>query len=189
MNITGGKWRGRTLVIPKSNATRPTQNRVREAIVSQVRAARTLTLETCVVLDAFSGSGSVGLELLSQGARAAYFIENNQDAWRALSKNIRELKAEDAHAHKGSAASVLARHESPAFDVVYLDPPYTKDPQASEEVIEVLLDKHLISEGGIVIHQRDQKAPQLTHDVLELVKEKRYASSLVTLFKVKDVLR
>ena len=90
MWIIAGEFRGRTLKAPKGEGTRPTTDRVREAMMSTVHSARG-GFDDAVVLDAFAGSGALGLEALSRGARSVQFCERGGEALRALNANVRLL--------------------------------------------------------------------------------------------------
>ena len=94
MRITGGAWRGRTLLIPKSDAIRPTQDRVREALFNLLRPV----LGGARFLDLFAGSGAVGLEALSQGAASADFIERDRTVHATLLRNLAAFGVDPAHA-------------------------------------------------------------------------------------------
>ena len=102
MRIIAGEFRGRTLKAPKGEGTRPTTDRVREAMMSTVHSARG-GFDDAVVLDAFAGSGALGLEALSRGARSVQFCERGGEALRALNANVRllGLDARRARVRKG----------------------------------------------------------------------------------------
>ena len=126
MRIIAGEARGRTLLVPKGMATRPTADRVREAIFS-VLAPRICDSR---VLDVFAGTGALGLEALSRGAAAACFIEKAQPALRVLHQNVANLGLAGARILAGDCLSIIpqlgpAFGEAP-FDLVFLDPPYNK---------------------------------------------------------------
>ena len=88
MRIVGGKYRHRELVMPQGDATRPTKDMVREAIFS----ALSTKVNDSVVLDLFAGSGQLGIEALSRGARKAVFIDNNKDAHDCIIENLKTTK-------------------------------------------------------------------------------------------------
>lgn len=120
MRIIAGKWRGRPLVTPKGDATRPTADRVREALFSML-TSRIGDFEGLAVADLFAGSGALGLEALSRGAASCIFVEQDKPALDALRANLAKLEA------KGDvrAQSVLAL--GPAMrplDLIVMDPPY-----------------------------------------------------------------
>ena len=124
MRIIAGEFRGRTLKAPKGEGTRPTTDRVREAMMSTVHSARG-GFDDAVVLDAFAGSGALGLEALSRGARSVQFCERGGEALRALNANVRllGLDARRARVRKGDVLKDVP-YARPPFDLVFLDPPY-----------------------------------------------------------------
>lgn len=123
MRIIGGEYGGRGLTAPKGDATRPTTDRVREALFSALAARRSFA--DCAVLDLFAGTGALGLEALSRGASQAFFVENARPALHALSNNIETLGV-------GACAQILntdATRLPPApvpCGLVFADPPYGK---------------------------------------------------------------
>ena len=121
MRIIAGAWRGRTIVAPKGDATRPTADRTREALFSML-VSRLGSFEGLRVADMFAGSGALGLEALSRGAAHCTFIEQDRAALDALKANIAKL---GAAASDVRAQSVLALGvASQPFDLVLMDPPY-----------------------------------------------------------------
>lgn len=121
MRIIAGKWRGHTIAAPPGSRTRPTTDRVREAWLSALQ----LDIPGSRVLDLFAGSGALGLEALSRGARSATFVERSSGALRALAANIRKLGVEaDTTVVRGDALRYAARLDLLAFDIALADPPY-----------------------------------------------------------------
>lgn len=120
MRIISGQWRGRALVAPPGEATRPTADRVREALFSML-TSRLGSFEGLRVLDGFAGTGALGLEALSRGAAHATFIERDPAALAALKRNIAALKA-SADIVAGPIES-LGPARTPC-DLILLDPPY-----------------------------------------------------------------
>ena len=120
MRIISGIWRGRPLVAPKGDATRPTADRTREALFSML-TSRVGSFEGLAVADLFAGSGALGLEALSRGAASCIFVEQDKAALDALRANLSKLGA------KGDvrATSVLALGPAPKpLDLILMDPPY-----------------------------------------------------------------
>jgi len=120
MRVIAGQWRGRRLVAPKGDATRPTADRTREALFSML-ASRLGVFEGIAVGDLFAGSGALGIEALSRGAGSCLFVEQDRAALDALRVNLAGLGA------RGDvrAGSVLALGPAPApLDLVLMDPPY-----------------------------------------------------------------
>ena len=137
MRIIAGDHRGRRLVAPKGMGTRPTTDRVRESLMSMVSSARG-GFDAAVVLDAFAGSGALGLEALSRGAERCVFCEMDRNALSALTANIAALSAEgSARVARGDVLKRPPCSLGP-FDLVFLDPPYALGPQAVLELLETL---------------------------------------------------
>ncbi|MGN6270044.1 MAG: 16S rRNA (guanine(966)-N(2))-methyltransferase RsmD [Sphingomonas sp.] len=121
MRIIAGRWRGRPLVAPEGDATRPTADRTREALFSML-ASRLGSFEGLAVADLFAGSGALGLEALSRGAASCLFVEQDRAALDALRTNVAKLGADDADIR---AQSVLALGPARApLDLAMMDPPY-----------------------------------------------------------------
>lgn len=124
MRIIAGKWRGRPLVAPKGDATRPTADRVREALFSML-ASRIGSFEDLAVADLFAGSGALGLEALSRGAKTCIFVEQDKPALDALRANITKLGGAKEIGADVRAQSVLALgHAAHPLDLIVMDPPY-----------------------------------------------------------------
>jgi len=120
MRIIAGKWRGRTIVAPKGEDTRPTADRTREALFSML-TSRVGSFEGLAVADLFAGSGALGIEALSRGAATCLFVEQDRLAVDALKGNLAKL---DVRADV-RAGSVMALGPAPAaLDVIMMDPPY-----------------------------------------------------------------
>jgi len=120
MRIIAGQWRGRPLVAPKGDTTRPTADRTREALFSML-VSRLGSFEDLAVADLFAGSGALGLEALSRGAASCLFVEQDKPALDALRTNIAKLGAKaDVRAQ-----SVMALGPARApLDLILMDPPY-----------------------------------------------------------------
>ena len=122
MRIVAGEWRGRKLVAPKGEATRPTGDRTRETLCSML-ASRLGSFEELAVADLFAGSGALGLEALSRGAAHCLFVEQDEGALKAIRANIAALGARARGEVR--AGSVLALGPvTQAKDLILLDPPY-----------------------------------------------------------------
>ena len=122
MRIIAGKWRGRPIAAPPGDATRPTADRVREALFSML-ASRIGSFEGLAVVDVFAGTGALGLEALSRGAAHASFIENDRGAVANLKANITKLGADFEAEVLAVAAESVGKARQPC-NLVFLDPPY-----------------------------------------------------------------
>lgn len=125
MRIVAGRWRGRSLAAPSGETTRPTADRARQAIFDRLAHAPWAAgaLDGACVLDAFAGTGAMGLEALSRGAARAWFMESDAAARRALAANIAACRADNATI---LAADATRPPRGPACSLVFLDPPYGK---------------------------------------------------------------
>ncbi|TPG42476.1 16S rRNA (guanine(966)-N(2))-methyltransferase RsmD [Sphingomonas koreensis] len=121
MRVIAGQWRGRPIVAPKGDATRPTADRTREALFSML-ASRLGSFEDLAVADLFAGSGALGLEALSRGAASCLFVEHDKPALDALRANIAKLGATGADVRAGSVMA-LGPARGP-LDLILMDPPY-----------------------------------------------------------------
>lgn len=121
MRIIAGQWRGRPLVAPKGDATRPTADRTREALFSML-VSRLGSFEELAVADLFAGSGALGLEALSRGAASCLFVEQDKPAIDALKTNIARLGAKGADVRPASVMT-LGPAAKP-LDLILMDPPY-----------------------------------------------------------------
>jgi len=178
MRIVAGQWRGRALAAPKGEATRPTADRVRQALFDMLLHAPWGGRDRVVgatVLDAFAGTGALGLEALSRGATHAHFIERDRAALAALRANIATLRAE-ATVHAGDAL-----HPPPgiACGLVFLDPPYGAT--LVERSLAALAAAGWIAPGALVVAEtgRDEAlAPRGT-----VLAERAHGAARITVLK------
>ena len=122
MRIVAGRWRGRRIDAPAGELVRPTADRVREAWLSRVQ----LAVPDARVLDLFAGSGALGLEALSRGARSVDFVETHPVSLRAIEANARLLGATAYETHRVDALRFVAALEREAYDLAFADPPYAQ---------------------------------------------------------------
>jgi 16S rRNA (guanine966-N2)-methyltransferase len=172
MRVIAGRFGGRRLSAPPGAATRPTSDRVREALFSVLGAA----VVDARVLDLFAGSGALGLEALSRGAAEATFVDASPAALRAVRANLEalgiaaETRRADARAFLRTAFAA-ARH----YDLVFLDPPYGLAGRLGGELAEAL--PPVLAPGALVVAESDRRAP-LALD-LPLETERRYGDTLI----------
>lgn len=154
MRIIAGEFKGRVLRAPKGSNTRPTTDRVREALFSALSSARG-GLEGAVVLDAFAGSGALSLEALSRGAARAHLFERDRAALDALNGNVRALglSPNRARVHRGDVFKDAPLRIRPPFDVVFLDPPYAYDAAEVLGMVARLGEAGALAEGALVVYE------------------------------------
>lgn len=175
MRVIAGRFGGRTLATPRGRSTRPTPERVREAVFS-ILADVTGEL----VLDLFAGSGAMGIEAISRDARHATFVDSSQAAIAAIRRNVSEL---------GIAAEVLHQRALPflrnaeiygrQYDLVFLDPPYSQAAALGPELSGALTP--VLAPGARVVVESDPRAP-LELSWLAPSDERRYGDTRIEIF-------
>ncbi|WP_284125792.1 16S rRNA (guanine(966)-N(2))-methyltransferase RsmD [Parerythrobacter aestuarii] len=176
MRIIAGEWRGRRLVAPKGDATRPTADRTRETLFSML-ASRLGSFEELSVLDLFAGSGALGLEALSRGAAKCLFVEQEKPALDTIRANIAALGArERSNVTAGSALQLGPARES--VDLILADPPY--ETGAGAVALDKLLRLGWIGEQTWIAVETSAKE---TVDVkgLEIEAERKVGKAKLTL--------
>ena len=156
MRVIAGKFRSRPLDAPPGADVRPTSDKLRGTLFNVLAAA--MGLEETVWLDVFAGSGAVGIEALSRGARQVYFVESARAAVNVIRKNLRSLKVEAGwQIIEQPAAKALRQLDAEAVsaDVVFLDPPYN-DAEAYEQALGFLAQSRLLTSKTIVVAEHDK---------------------------------
>lgn len=154
VRIVSGRFRGRTLKAPRGEITRPTTDRVREAVFSAIASIAGSDLGGGVVLDAFAGSGALGLEALSRGCEHAVFVERDRAALAAVRSNAATLGAgADATVVSGDVFSLAARGSLPRapYSLLMLDPPYRLEPAQLALLVQNLAQNGQLAEGAVVV--------------------------------------
>jgi 16S rRNA (guanine966-N2)-methyltransferase len=183
MRIISGEARGRRLRAPRGDATRPTADRVRQALFDVLGDPGGLA-----VLDLFAGTGALGLEALSRGAARAVFVEQAEPAARIVRENVGALgygeRARIIRLEVRRALRLLAKEEA-RFDWVFLDPPYASG--EGEAALAALGESALVRAGGLVIAEHDRRRqPAPRYGVLALDDRRRWGQTEVSLYAVVD---
>ncbi|HEX2568917.1 MAG TPA: 16S rRNA (guanine(966)-N(2))-methyltransferase RsmD [Polyangia bacterium] len=185
MRIIAGAFGGRRLVTPRGLATRPTADRVKEAIFNILGPPRAENGAAVPfrVLDLYAGSGALGLEAISRGADEAVLVETDRPAIQAATRNVAALGLEArVRIVQGDAAVVLRRLPGP-FSWVFLDPPYGMG--AIERVLRLLGDGVLLTPGAVVLAEHDaREAPADRHGRLALEERRRYGQTAVSFYRL-----
>jgi 16S rRNA (guanine966-N2)-methyltransferase len=172
VRIVGGSRKGARIYAPKGRDTRPTSDRVREAIFAILGS-----VEGESVLDLFAGSGALGLEALSRGAEQAVFVESEPVAVKAIERNLEKLGLEGARIARSDVPRYLAR-ETSRYDVVFVDPPYELVESLSMPLAEHL--PRVLAEGGSVVYETAAGVkPELPMPVRST---RRHGSTQLTVF-------
>lgn len=189
MRIVGGQWKGRPIEAPEGrDVTRPTTDRVREAVSSMLLSARGLSFDGAHVLDAYAGSGALGLELLSRGAAWCTFVDVDRAAQARVRRNAATLGASPGSyaIARGDVERLAAsgRVGGSPFDVVLLDPPYATDAARVTALVEALAHAGCLAPGALVLYERSSSAPAIEPVSFVSLKQKRYGITAVDLLRM-----
>ncbi len=176
MRIIAGSARSLPLKTIEGMDTRPTTDRIKETLFNMLNPF----LAGCEFLDLFSGSGQIGLEAISRGAKHAVFVENNKKAVNCIESNVAFTRfTEQSTVMHMDAISAIRRMEGKhVFDIVFMDPPYKKG--LEEEVLRTLSDSSIINEDTIIIVEAslDTDFSYARELGYEITKEKRYKTNM-----------
>ena len=183
MRIIAGEFRGRKIKQPESAEVRPTKDRIRESVFNMIAEL----VPDCRVLDLFAGSGAYGLEALSRGAREAVFVEKGKENSEVIKENIRTLDVGDrSKVITSDVFRILEglKGEKEAFDLVFVDPPYSKN-MAKKTLLKVNHYDILNHSGLLIIeHHKNEPLPGSEGDV-SILKEKTYGNIIISVYSKK----
>jgi 16S rRNA (guanine966-N2)-methyltransferase len=181
MRVIAGRLGGRRLSAPRGRTTRPTSDRVREALFSMLGP-----IEDASVLDLFAGTGALGIEALSRGAAGALFVERDAAAVATLKDNLARLELAEprARVRVGDALAALrsARGAGETYDLVFVDPPYSQLRDFERELSALL--SAVLAPGGRVVVESDRRAP--AELPLTVARRKRYGDTTITIHTTED---
>ena len=178
MRVITGKARGVQLKTPDGLTTRPTTDRVKEALFSIIQ----FEIPTARVLDLFGGTGQLGIEALSRGAKSAVFVDAGEPACRLIKENLRRTKLEkDAIVIRSDYLDYLKRCRE-KFDIVFLDPPYAE--VFLENALKCITEIDILETGGIIIAERPV-GKELPWDFEGFTpsKDYKYGKTLLTIYR------
>ncbi|MEV0245906.1 16S rRNA (guanine(966)-N(2))-methyltransferase RsmD [Nocardia sp. NPDC050712] len=177
--IVAGTAGGRRLRVPPAG-TRPTSDRVREALFSAIDAR--LDLDGVRVLDLYAGSGALGLEALSRGAAHALLVESDRKAAAVVRGNITDLGLPGAELRNGAVAAVLQQGGAGEFDLVFSDPPYDLDTTQVIADLQLLAERKWLAADALVVVERSIRSPEITWpDGYTAAKARKYGETRLEL--------
>lgn len=177
MKIVAGHFRGRKLLVPKNNDIRPTSDKIRGAVFNMLQSRG--ALDGAHVLDAFCGTGALGLEALSRGASSCVFMDKARDSL-SLARDNAEMLDVEAEFLLRDATNISARTENtPAYNLVFLDPPYAKGfvPTA----LQGLLDGGCLAPNAWIVCETERAFTYSGTEGCEMDNEKTYGDTKITL--------
>jgi 16S rRNA (guanine(966)-N(2))-methyltransferase RsmD len=176
LRIVAGTRGGRRIDTPPGRCTRPTTDRVREALFSILGPA---AVEGARVLDLFAGSGALGIEALSRGAASATFVDNDARAVATIRRNIDALGLGDAVVHRRDVAAWLRTAEGHPYDVVFADPPYSSAGRTAGRLSELL--PAVLLETSLIVTESDKRDPLTL--AMPLVDERTYGDTRIAIHR------
>ena len=176
MRIIAGKYRGKVLFSPQTTKVRPTADMVKQALFTKLQ----FFVQDKTVLDLFSGSGALGIEAISRGAKNVVFVDKDRDSILLTRKNLN---------HIGETATILHRDYRSAlesfnakFDLIIVDPPYASG--VYDECLKIIREKNLLADDGIIVCEHDIKE-KISDIYFEIFDEKRYGTVYLTYMQKK----
>lgn len=175
MRIIAGKYKGRQLQSSKDQSIRPTTDKIKEYIFGLLDDFVT----DAVVLDLFCGSGSLGLEALSRGARNTAFVDSSANSLKILRRNISQLKVEESlKIVKKDTEQFLKKNKQP-FDLVFADPPFKWD--KFNDILPLVFKPENLSEYGLLVVESERSHEvDWNGDTYEILRQKKFDRSLIT---------
>ena len=181
MKVISGTLKGRKIEGYNIDGTRPTMDRVKESLFGMIQDY----IKDSVVLDLFAGSGQLGIEAISNGAKYTYFIDNNQEVIKTLNKNITNLKIKD------KSKVILSdwkkslndfSNQKQKFNIIFVDPPYNYD--VYEKILEKVSTLNLLNKEGLIILEHHNLKLKDKYNNLTLYKQKGYGNKSVNIYKI-----
>ena len=178
MRVITGKARGVQLKTPEGMLTRPTADRVKEALFSIIN----FDLPGAAVLDLFGGTGQLGIEALSRGANSAVFVDQREDACKIIRENLRRTKLESQGRVVRSDYLDYLRRSKEKFDIILLDPPYAE--VFLENALKCITEIDILKSDGIIVAERPvEKELPFEFEGFTRSKDYKYGKTLLTIYR------
>ena len=183
MRVISGKYRSRKLFGYDIDGIRPTKDSVKESMFDMVRNY----VDDSICLDLFAGTGALGIEALSNGAKSVYFVDESKNAINVINKNLESFKATDGvkvlNDNYTNAIKYFSNNNI-TFDIIFIDPPYGVI--TIEQVISNILKKGILSNDGIVICEYENESLKEEYNNLRLLKYKKYGKTYLSIYKMDE---
>ncbi len=176
MKIISGTYKGRNIKGFDIDGTRPTMNRVKESLFAMIQER----INGSVCLDLFAGSGNLGIEALSNGAKDCYFVDHKKEAVKVILDNCEALKVPNPKVFQMDfhSALLMFQKEGIQFDLIFLDPPYNENMISS--ALQKIKDYNLLKENGLVVCEFEK---EMVISPFSLWKERTYGSKHVKIYE------
>ena len=179
MKVISGLYKGRLIEGFDMDGTRPTMERVKESLFATIQN----NINGAVVLDLFSGSGNLGIEALSEGAKYAYLVDYNVKAAKTIKRNLDTIGITNAEVINMDYLKALnyLKDKDIKFDLIFLDPPYKTS--FIEKSIDLITKNNLLKEDGLIICESDSLDRIVYNDNYKIIKDKKYGDKWVVILK------
>ena len=181
LKLTGGSYAGRRIYVPDIGV-RPATNLVREAIFSTLNSFFENGVQGCSVLDLFAGTGSLGLEALSRGARRVTFVDSRIQSIRSIIRNL-EILGFTADVERSDVNRFLKKNNQLEYELIFMDPPYTY--KNIQDVVDLIKSALKQRNSAVLVYERafEKDPPDFGVDV-EVLKRKKYGQSELFYFRI-----
>ena len=178
MRVITGSARGIVLKTPDGLSTRPTADRVKEALFSAIQ----FHIPAAKVLDLFGGTGQLGIEALSRGAKSAVFVDLQESACKLIRENLRRTHLEESSKVIRSDYVAYLKNCSEKFDIIFLDPPYAE--KFLENSLKMITEIDILQSGGIIVAERPvEKELNVDFPGYERSRDYKYGNVLIAIFR------
>ena len=177
MRVISGKYKGKNLIGFDIDGTRPTMDRVKESLFGIIQNY----IKDSIVLDLFAGSGSLGIEALSNGASSCYFFDNNIELINIIKKNTIDMNGVHIMKSDYKNSLELLKNSNIKFNIIFLDPPYKLN--LINDCLNKIYEFELLNKDGIIVCEYEKE--NINTEYFELIKEKKYGSKNIKIYKCK----
>ena len=182
MRVISGNLRGKKLIYPDNEMTRPLRDMVKESIFNLIEHSKKINfkLNNSKILDLFSGSGSFGIECISREAGMVTFVENNKDTLKVLEKNLLGISQTDKfELIKKDCFKYLKEEKLKFYNLIFMDPPF-KEIKINQLITDIKNKKILSSDGIIIVHRHKKDNVKLSESI-NILDERIYGISKITI--------
>ncbi len=176
MKIISGKYKGRNIEGFSIDGTRPTMDRVKESLFAIIQDY----LDESIVLDLFSGSGNLGIEALSEGAKEITLVDSNYKAIKIIEKNLNNIGI-NSNVLNMDYKKALELLKNKKFDIIFLDPPYKTN--YIEEAIKLITKYNILNDKGIIVCESDSIDKIIYDNSYTCIKDKKYGDKYIVILK------
>lgn len=177
MRVISGKYKGKKLIGFDIDGTRPTMDRIKESLFGIIQD----NVKNSIVLDLFAGSGSLGIEALSNGANSCYFFDNNIELINIIKKNTKDMNGVHIMKSDYKNSLELLKNSGIKFDIIFLDPPYKLN--LINDCLVKINENNLLNNNGIIICEYENE--NINTDKFDLIKQKKYGNKNIKIYKCK----